>query len=139
MPSWHIQIVDDDPSAAIITQRGLQALLGETVYVSVASSPNEAWMSCARGGVDLLIVDPNPRSSLSLGLVRAVRTYRPEIPILVLTAYDTPGLRARMRALGVDHYVAKPVDLRELAPMAHRALHPPAPIAPGADFVRTVA
>lgn len=138
MPLRHIQIVDDDPSAAIITQRGLQALLGDAVHVSVASSPNEAWMTCARGGVDLLIVDPNPRSSLSLGLVRAVRNYRPELPILVLTAYDTPGLRSRMRALGVDLYVAKPVDLRELAPVVNRALRSP-PLPSGTDYARSVA
>lgn len=138
MPPWHIQIVDDDPSAAIITQRGLQALLGEAVHVSAASGPNEAWMACARGGVDLLIVDPSPRSNQSLALVRAVRAYRPGIPILVLTAYDTPGLRARMRALGVELYVAKPVDLRELAPVVRRALRPP-PRSLSADFVRTVA
>jgi CheY-like chemotaxis protein len=138
MPPWHIQIVDDDPSAALITQRGLQALLNGAVHVSIASSPNEAWMTCARGGVDLLIVDPSPRSNLSLGLVRAVRNYRPDIPILVLTAYDTPGLRARMRGLGVEHYVAKPVDLRELAPLVGRALHLP-PRAAGPDFARSVA
>ena len=32
----------------------------------------------------------------------------------MLTAYDTPRLRTQMRALGVEHYLAKPVDLRDL-------------------------
>jgi len=54
--------------------------------------------------------------------VRAVRTFRPSIPVLVLTAYDTPGLRAKMRDLGVDKYVAKPIDLHDLLPVVTSAL-----------------
>lgn len=75
-------------------------------------------------------------STASLRLIRAVQTYR---PILVLTAYDTPGLRARMGALGVKHYVAKPVDLRELAPLVKRALHPLPPLSSAVDFACTIA
>lgn len=130
MRSRHIQIVDEDPAAALVTQRGLQALLGESVDVAVASSANEAWLQCARDAVELLIVDPRPGTSASLHLLRAVRAYRPGIPIVVLTAYDTPGLRSRMRALGVRAYVAKPVELKELAPLVERALHPLPPILP---------
>jgi two-component system OmpR family response regulator len=119
---WQILIVDDDPSAALITQHGLQAMLGEDVRVLVAASPDEAWLACAEGKVDLLIVDPTPRSSTAAALLRACRAYRPQIPILVLTAYDTPGLRARMQGLAIDLYVPKPVDLRELAPQIRREL-----------------
>jgi len=117
-----IAIVDDDASAALITQHSLQAMLGDDVRVVVAQSPDEAWLACAEGKVDLLIVDPSPRSGAGPALLRAVRVYRPHVPILVLTAYDTPGLRARMQDLSVDLYVPKPVDLRELAPQLRRLL-----------------
>jgi two-component system, OmpR family, response regulator len=117
-----IEIFDDDSAAALITQRGLQALLGRTVMVSIASSANDAWLACARGNVDLLILDPSPRSGGAVALLRAVRAYRPDLPVLVLTAYDTPGLRARMVLEGVGTYAAKPIDLRELAPMVRDLL-----------------
>lgn len=129
MPLRQIHIVDDDPVAAMITQRGLQTLLGGRSSVIIDPSPNAAWLACANYGVDLLIVDPSPHVSGVLSLLRAVRTYRPSIPVLVLTAYDTPGLRAKIRTLGIDHYVAKPIDLQELLPTVNSALAS-APIRP---------
>jgi two-component system OmpR family response regulator len=122
-----IEIFDDDSAAALITQRGLQALLGRNVLVSIASSANDAWLACARGDIDLLILDPSPRSGSAFALLRAVRAYRPDLPVLVLTAYDTPGLRTRMALAGVGMYAAKPIDLRELAPIVRDLLqHSPA-------------
>lgn len=127
MPTRQIYIYDEDAAAALITQRGLQTLLGERFSVVVAPSPNAAWLACAGGTIDLLIVDPNPLSNGVIALVRAVRAFRPQVPILVLTAYDTPGLRAKMRDLNVDRYVAKPVELRELLPIVIGALPPESP------------
>jgi hypothetical protein len=43
--------------------------------------------------VDLLIVDPIPQNLAALALIKAVREEQPRIAILVLAAYDTPGLR----------------------------------------------
>lgn len=110
----HILIVDNDPSAALVTQQGLQFLLGGDVEVILAPSPGAAWLRCVRGAVDLLIVDPSPQSRAAAALVKALHDERPQIPILVLTAYDTPRLRSQMKSLGVRHYLAKPVDLVEL-------------------------
>ncbi len=117
MPLRQIYIVDDDPTAALITQRGLQTMLGDRFGAVVIAAPNAAWLACATGNVDLLIVDPSPHSNVVISLVRAVRAFRPYIPVLVLTAYDTPGLRVKMRELGAERYVAKPIDLRDLLPI----------------------
>jgi two-component system, OmpR family, response regulator len=122
MPARQIQISDDDPAAALITQRGLQSLLGDTYSVIVAPTPNAAWLACAHGNVDLLIVDPGAGSGSASALVRAMHAFRPTTPILVLTAYDTPGLRAKMRDLGVKYYAAKPIDFKELLPLVTTAL-----------------
>jgi DNA-binding response OmpR family regulator len=108
-----ILIVDNDPAAALVTQHGLQRLHPGS-NVTTAASASDAWGSCLHQSVDLLIIDPNPANSSSSALIKALRTDRPNTDVLVLTAYDTPRLRAQMRALGVMHYLAKPVDLREL-------------------------
>jgi two-component system OmpR family response regulator len=108
-----ILIFDSDPAAALVTQHGLQRLQ-PTSEVTTATSAGDAWLSCLHQSVDLLIVDPSPANSASSALIKALRADRPNTDVLVLTAYDTPRLRVQMRALGVAHYMAKPVDLREL-------------------------
>jgi DNA-binding response OmpR family regulator len=126
MPRQIIYIVDDDPAAALITQRGLQALLDSRLTVRIAATPDTAWLACARSEVDLLIIDPGQHSGAASALMRAVRAFRPSIPLLVLTAYDTPGMRANVRDLGIAFYAAKPIDLQDLLPIVRAALPAPA-------------
>jgi len=114
MPASHILIVDSDPTVALVTQRGLQRMLASEATIEIAPSPTDAWSHCLRGDVDLLIVDPNPESSPAATLVKTLHASRPNIAVLVLTAYDTPRLRTQMRSLGVQHYLAKPVELHDL-------------------------
>lgn len=114
MARLHIVIVDSDPTVALVTQRGLQRMFADTITVDIAASPSEAWASCVGGHVDIVIVDPNPENSPAAALVKSLHTMHPSIPVLVLTAYDTPRLRMQMRALGIQHYLAKPVELRDL-------------------------
>jgi two-component system OmpR family response regulator len=114
MPQQRILIVDSDPNAALVTQGGLQRFLGAEVTVTIAPSPGAAWLRCLRDGVELLIVDPSPQSQAAALLIKALHDERPDVPVFVLTAYDTPRLRTQMRALGVQDYLAKPVDLMKL-------------------------
>lgn len=122
MPIPHIIIVDHDPTVALVTQRGLQRILTCDATVEIAPSPADALTQCLREHVDLLIVDPNPESSPATALVKSLHANRPDIPVLVLTAYDTPRLRAQMRALGVRHYLAKPVELHDLGKLVSTAV-----------------
>jgi two-component system OmpR family response regulator len=123
MSQRHILIVDNDPTAALVTQYGLQRLLRSEAEVTIAPSPGAAWLRCRRMGADLVIVDPNPQNQAALALIKALPAEQPSMPLLVLTAYDTPGLRKRMTALGVRHYLAKPVELTELERVVRAALH----------------
>ncbi|GAB4441926.1 MAG: response regulator [Chloroflexi bacterium OHK40] len=138
MPPWQIHVVDEDPVAALITQRALQAMLGEAYHVLADPTPDTAWLACANNSVDLLIVDPGPRASSTLALMRVVRSFRPGLPILVLTAYDSPGLRARMRELGIERYFAKPLDLRDLLPTIAATLSASTPKSPGGASLLTM-
>jgi DNA-binding NarL/FixJ family response regulator len=115
-------IVDNDPTARFVTQQGLQHFLTHQAVVGSAASPGTAWVQCARGLVDLLIVDPGPPNGASAALVQTLRGALPQLPVLVLTAYDTPRLRAQMQALGVRHYLAKPIALPELAQIVRGVL-----------------
>lgn len=120
-----IQILDDDPTAAMVTQRGLQVLLQPEadVNVRVATSPDDVLQSCLNEPIDLVIIDPDPRNGIASRLISSVRHYRPEIQVLILTAHDTPRLRTQMRDLGVHSYLAKPVELIELSRVVRELLN----------------
>src|SRR6266496_2477128 len=123
MATTKILIFDSDPAAALVTQHGLQRLQPGS-EVTTASSAGDAWLSCLHQPVDLLIIDPSPTNSASSALIKALRADRPNTEVLVLTAYDTPRLRTQMRALGVEHYLAKPVDLQDLGKSVRSVVEP---------------
>jgi DNA-binding NarL/FixJ family response regulator len=140
MPLRYIQIVDSDPTAALVTRLGLQALLKPEVEVTVAASPlsdeEHATHNGNGGELDLLIVDPGAQFQAATRLVRTLRHGCPHTPVLILTAYDSPLLRSQMQALGVRHYLAKPIDLFELEQVVREVLdtsvqHTPAPLEAG--------
>jgi two-component system, OmpR family, response regulator len=123
MPQPQILIVDSDPIVALVTQHGLQHMLGDATEVMIAPTPGAAWLRCRRGRIDLVIMDPDPQNQAAPALIKVLAAEQPWLPVLVLTAYDTPGLRLRMAALGIKHYLAKPAELVELGRIVCEALH----------------
>jgi two-component system OmpR family response regulator len=109
----HILIVDSEPAAALVTQRGLQRWLGPDVDVAIVPA-GVAWLRCLREPIDLVIIDPAPQDRAASALLKALREQCPKIALMVLTAYDTVGLRTQMRRLGVHQYLAKPATLDHL-------------------------
>ncbi|NJK80806.1 MAG: response regulator transcription factor [Chloroflexaceae bacterium] len=108
-----IHIIDSDQTAALVTKLGLEARLKSEADVGIVSDTHDIHR-LAREPVDLLIVDPGAQSQAATALVRILQADYPETPLLVLTAYDSPRLRAQMRKLGVHSYLAKPVGVLDL-------------------------
>jgi DNA-binding NarL/FixJ family response regulator len=124
----YIHIIDNDPAAATVTQLGLQARLKAEAQVTLASMhAQDQHNGIPHGLIDLLIVDPGGQNQAAIRLIKKLLEACPNTPVLVLTAYDSPLLRTQMQALGVKHYLAKPVDLLDLEQVVRNALqHTPA-------------
>ena len=58
MRPTQILIVDSDPTAAFVTQHGLQRLLKREAKIEIAASAGEARARCLHEPIDLLIIDP---------------------------------------------------------------------------------
>lgn len=114
LSAHHIHIVDNDAMAALVTQLGLQSRLQAEAAITTTSDLSQGLPTDVPRPVDLLIVDPGAQSQAATALVRRVQEYYPDTPVLVLTAYDSPMLRAQMRQLGVQSYLAKPVGVVDL-------------------------
>ena len=86
--------------------------------VDAFASADEAWLAFMRANYDLVVTDivlgGHMTGSRLINRIRRQSAPRGEIPIIALTAFDTPQRRVELFHLGIDDYVAKPVFPVEL-------------------------
>ena len=106
----HILVVDDDKRIRDLLARFLQEH-GFRVSTAVDAATARATM---RGlSFDLLILDVMMPNESGLEFARSLRT-QSHVPILMLTARAEPEQRIEGLETGVDDYLAKPFEPREL-------------------------
>ena len=125
----HILVVDDDARLRALLQRFLTE---QGFRVSTAENAATARAALADMAFDLLVLDVMMPGETGLELTAALRAEGREVPILMLTARGAPDDRIAGLEQGVDDYLAKPFDPRELALRIRTILRraAPAPTAP---------
>jgi two-component system phosphate regulon response regulator OmpR len=108
----HILVVDDDARLRALLQRFLTE---QGFRVSTAENAATARAALADMAFDLLVLDVMMPGETGLELTAALRAEGQEVPILMLTANGAPDDRIAGLEQGVDDYLAKPFDPRELA------------------------
>jgi len=107
-----ILIAEDDSSLASFVRKGLEA---EHYALDVAADGEQARVMAGQFDYDLLILDLNLPRLDGVSILRAVRTRKPSLPILVLTARTKVEDRVQCLDLGADDYLAKPFSYSELS------------------------
>ncbi|SDN08145.1 two component transcriptional regulator, AraC family [Fictibacillus solisalsi] len=111
---YKVLLVDDEP---LITM-GLQALLDWEDYgfevVSTAESGEEAIDFLKENPIDLLITDILMGEMTGLTLIEEVKKIHPKIMSIVLTGYQEFEFIKQGLLLGIENYLVKPVDEKEL-------------------------
>ncbi|MBM3593569.1 MAG: response regulator [Alphaproteobacteria bacterium] len=125
----HILVVDDDARLRALLQRFLSE---QGFRVSATEDAATARAALADMAFDLLVLDVMMPGETGLELTAALRAEGQEVPILMLTARGAPDDRIAGLEQGVDDYLAKPFDPRELALRIRTILRraAPAPAAP---------
>ncbi len=77
----------------------------------MVDSAEAALVKLARDRYDVLVVDNNLPKMTGLELMAILREHHPELRAIMITAYNTPAVEVRARALGVIAYVAKPFGI----------------------------
>lgn len=116
-----ILIVDDEPNQRFILEQALQ-MLADTWHIIVVTSAIEALAQIEKQLPDLIITDYHMPGMTGLELIEQVRKHPTRIPIILMTAYNTPELQLAARHLGVDHALTKPVPLALLRQLTAEAL-----------------
>ncbi len=105
-----VLVVDDHPGTAKTLARAL-AQLGPQVEAIHATSGREALERVAGDSVDVLITDMMMPGMNGLELIDNMQSNPGGRPthIILITAYDVPGLKETARRLKVDETILKPV------------------------------
>lgn len=121
----HLLVVDDDARLRDLLQRFLTEQGFRVTAVADAAAARRA---VAAMMYDLLVVDVMMPGESGLSLTESLRREGNEVPILMLTARGAPEDRIAGLEHGVDDYLAKPFDPRELALRIRTILRRAAPI-----------
>lgn len=101
-----VLIIDDHA----VVRRGMIALLRETfdnIESGESSDAREGFNAALQGKWDLVIVDIGMPGRSGLDLIRDIRSAKPEVPVLVVSAHSERDYAVRALKLGASGYVSK--------------------------------
>ena len=107
-----ILLAEDDPMLGDGLRAGLRQLGLQVDWVRDGMAAERELIS---GGYTAAVLDLGLPLKDGLDVLQALRARKNTTPVLILTARDAVPDRVRGLDLGADDYVAKPVDLHELA------------------------
>ena len=111
MKGKKVLVVEDD--AAI--RRGLVDALEFTGFSVIQAADGDAGLKSAMNcDYDLLLLDLVLPKRDGLEILRELRTARPTLPVIILTARGREDDRVEGLRLGADDYVVKPFSVKEL-------------------------
>ena len=116
--SVSILIVDDEPDVAnLFRQRFRRESRQGTYVLHFAASGEEALDKLANGVRPELIVilsDINMPGMDGLTLLREIKQRRPDLPVMMVTAYGDDERRKQAGECGAAAFITKPVDFNSL-------------------------
>ncbi len=113
----HILLVDDEPDICEVLKA---FLVSQGHDVTCANDREQAVASALQA--DLVVCDLKLGNENGLDVIQQLKAMRPELKILVLTAYPTIDALQTAKDLGVLGFLTKPVGLPELLASVNKAL-----------------
>ena len=108
-----ILVVDDESLFTESLAMGLPAL-APSLLVLTASNGLEARAVLESQEVDLVLTDLRMPVLDGFELVAYMTRHQPHVPVLVVTAFGAPDVGPRLRELGIDAFIEKPVSVPSL-------------------------
>jgi CheY-like chemotaxis protein len=114
---FSILIVDDEPDVADLFRQRFRREVRQGRYVlHFATSGEEGLRRVAEIGPELIVIlsDINMPGMDGLALLREIKRQRPELPVVIVTAYGDDERMRVAEQLGAAAFLPKPVDFDRL-------------------------
>lgn len=109
--SKKIMIIDDEPAVGEMMTTLLES---EGYEAMVAYDGQEGLEQMGKHPADLLLLDYMLPGMDGIEVLCEVRHRWPELPVIIITAFGSPELRARAGKFNVIDVVSKPFDTQKL-------------------------
>lgn len=116
-------LVVDDHFEMLEFFRSMLEMSSQDYQVIGVPSAEEGFLELRRTPFDLLITDVRLPGMSGFELVRRVQRLRPEIPIIMITAYSSNQGKEEAAELGIFRYFQKPLNTDSLLAAVHSALY----------------
>jgi two-component system response regulator AtoC len=107
-----ILVVDDEALVRDIIKKGLSQMGGFSV--EVAQNGPEAIEKIEKDVFDLVLTDLKMPGMDGLELLKNIKGTRPEVMVILMTAYGSIETAVEAMRIGANDYITKPIDLNEL-------------------------
>jgi len=114
-----ILIVDDEPGILEVLRTLLET---EDREIVAANNGEEATKNLTNREFDLMITDIRMTPVSGMDLLRSARDIRPDMAVIMLTAFGTVDTAVEAMQLGAFDYIHKPFKAAELLAIVQRAL-----------------
>jgi CheY-like chemotaxis protein len=116
--SVSILVVDDEPDVAELFRQRFRRETRQGTYVMHFAGSGEQALDLLAGKVqpELIVIlsDINMPGMDGLQLLGEIKQRRPDLPVMMVTAYGDDERRRRAQELGAFEFITKPVDFDRL-------------------------
>lgn len=116
--SFSILVVDDEPDVAELFRQRFRREMRQGTYVLHFAHSGEEALERLSGDIEpqliVILSDINMPGMDGLTLLREVKIQRPELPVMMVTAYGDEERRRTAGQFGAADFITKPVDFDRL-------------------------
>jgi DNA-binding NtrC family response regulator len=107
-----ILVVDDEAPVRDMIRKGLSQMGG--LSAEAAQTGSEALQKIEKDVFDLVLTDLKMPEMDGIQLLRTIKGTRPEVMVILMTAYGTIETAVEAMRIGATDYITKPIDLNDL-------------------------
>ena len=109
-----VLVVDDEPDVAELFRQRFRREVRDGIYVMHFAGSGEGALRLLVNGIQpqliVILSDINMPGMDGLALLRVVKGLRPDLPVIMVTAYGDDERRRLAKEYGAAEFVTKPVD-----------------------------